>query len=89
MSTKDKGQYPENQLHQLREFAERHGTVYKVCTGRESGGKADHAAFKQLLTEAYQHKFDLVVLWRLDRFSRRRPGYAPLPEGAKGPQGEL
>ncbi|RZK30686.1 MAG: resolvase, partial [Hymenobacter sp.] len=27
VSTKDKGQDTANQLHQLREFAERHGTI--------------------------------------------------------------
>jgi DNA invertase Pin-like site-specific DNA recombinase len=70
VSTKDKGQDPENQLHQLREFAERHGRIAHVYTDQESGGKAERSAFKQLLLEAYQHKFDLVVFWRLDRFSR-------------------
>jgi DNA invertase Pin-like site-specific DNA recombinase len=70
VSTKDKGQDPENQLHQLREFAERHGTIYHVFTDQESGGKAGRTAFQLLLLEAYQHKFDLVVFWRLDRFSR-------------------
>ncbi len=35
-----------------------------------SGGKSDRSEFKQLLLEAYQKKFDLVVFWRLDRFSR-------------------
>jgi DNA invertase Pin-like site-specific DNA recombinase len=70
VSTKDKGQDTENQLHQLREFAERHGPIYKVFTDQESGGKADRAEFKALLLEAYQQKFDLVVFWRLDRFSR-------------------
>jgi DNA invertase Pin-like site-specific DNA recombinase len=70
VSTKDKGQDTESQLHQLREFAERHGTIYKVFTDQESGGKADRTEFKALLLEAYQQKFDLVVFWRLDRFSR-------------------
>ncbi|RZK32316.1 MAG: recombinase family protein, partial [Hymenobacter sp.] len=70
VSTKDKGQDTANQLHQLREFAERHGTIYQVFTDQESGGKADRAEFKRLLLEAYQQKFDLVVFWRLDRFSR-------------------
>jgi DNA invertase Pin-like site-specific DNA recombinase len=41
-----------------------------VYTDQESGGKADRTEFKQLLLEAYQKKFDLVVFWRLDRFSR-------------------
>jgi DNA invertase Pin-like site-specific DNA recombinase len=54
VSTKDKGQDTENQLHQLREFAERHGTIYSVFTDQESGGKADRAEFKALLLEAYQ-----------------------------------
>jgi DNA invertase Pin-like site-specific DNA recombinase len=70
VSTKDKGQDPENQLHQLRAFAERHGTIYHVFTDQESGGKAGRTSFQQLLLEAYQHQFDLVVFWRLDRFSR-------------------
>jgi DNA invertase Pin-like site-specific DNA recombinase len=70
VSTKDKGQDTENQLHQLRAFAEQHGRIYKVYTDQESGGKAERSAFQQLLLAAYQHKFDLVVFWRLDRFSR-------------------
>jgi DNA invertase Pin-like site-specific DNA recombinase len=70
VSTKDKGQDTENQLHQLRAFAEQHGTIYQVYTDRESGSKADRTEFKHLLLEAYQQKVDLVVFWRLDRFSR-------------------
>jgi DNA invertase Pin-like site-specific DNA recombinase len=70
VSTKDKGQDTENQLHQLRAFAEQHGTVYKVYTDQESGGTSLRTGFKHLLMEAYQKKFDLVVFWRLDRFSR-------------------
>ena len=70
VSTRDKGQDPENQVQQLRGFAEQHGTIYKVFTEEVSGGKSDRAQFKQLQLEAYQKKFDLVVFWRLDRFSR-------------------
>jgi DNA invertase Pin-like site-specific DNA recombinase len=70
VSTKDKGQDPENQVHQLRAFAERYGTIYKVFTEEVSGGKSERSEFKQLLLEAYQQRFDLVVFWRLDRFSR-------------------
>ncbi|UOQ99919.1 recombinase family protein [Hymenobacter sp. 5317J-9] len=70
VSTNDKGQDPDNQVHQLRDFAEKHGSIYKVFTEEVSGGKSDRAQFKLLLLEAYQKKFDLVVFWRLDRFSR-------------------
>jgi len=70
VSTKDKGQDPANQLHQLQTFAEQHGTIHHVYTDQESGGKSERSEFKRLLLEAYQKKFDLVVFWRLDRFSR-------------------
>jgi DNA invertase Pin-like site-specific DNA recombinase len=33
-------------------------------------GKAHRSAFQQQLLNAYQQRFDLVVFWRLDRFSR-------------------
>jgi DNA invertase Pin-like site-specific DNA recombinase len=51
VSTNDKGQNPENQLHQLRRFAEQHGTIHQVYTEEVSGGKADRSQFKQLLLE--------------------------------------
>ena len=70
VSTRDKSQDPENQVRQLRAFAEQHGTIHKVFTEEVSGGKSDRTEFKQLRLEAYQKKFDLVVFWRLDRFSR-------------------
>ena len=46
VSTKDKGQDTQNQLHQLRTFAEQHGPICKVYTDQESGGKTDRMAFK-------------------------------------------
>ena len=70
VSTRDKGQDPEHQLHQLREFAERHGTIYKVFAEEVSRNKSERTKFKQLMLEACQKKFDLLVFWRLDRFSR-------------------
>ena len=44
-----------------------------MFTDEEPGGKADRTEFKALLLEAYQKKYDLVVLWHLDRFSREGP----------------
>jgi hypothetical protein len=46
VSTRDKGQDPENQVHQLRAFAEQHGTIYKVFTEEVSGSKSDRSEFK-------------------------------------------
>jgi DNA invertase Pin-like site-specific DNA recombinase len=71
VSTRDKGQDNENQLRELRAFAERSGyTVCKEYTDQESGGKADRAQFQQLFVDAHQRRFDVVLFWALDRFSR-------------------
>ena len=71
VSTKDKGQSTDNQLPDLRRYAQAHGyTVYKEYTEEESGGTANRTEFKQLFADAHQRKFDLVLFWSLDRFSR-------------------
>jgi DNA invertase Pin-like site-specific DNA recombinase len=66
----NKSQDTENQFQQLRTFAAQHGTLYKVYADQELAGKANRTGFKSLLREAAQKKFDLVVFWCLDRFSR-------------------
>jgi DNA invertase Pin-like site-specific DNA recombinase len=71
VSTKDR-QDAENQLRQLREFCASQG--WTVC--REyidhASGKSDtgRPEFQRLFEDAAQRKFDLVVFWALDRFSR-------------------
>ncbi|MCA8831489.1 recombinase family protein [Hymenobacter pini] len=71
VSTRDKDQDNENQLRELRAFAERKGySVYQEYTDQESGGKADRPQFQQLFLDAHQRRFDVVIFWALDRFSR-------------------
>jgi DNA invertase Pin-like site-specific DNA recombinase len=71
VSTKDKGQSVDNQLPDLRAYAAAHGyTVYKEYTEEESGGTANREQFKQLFADAHKRRFDLVLFWSLDRFSR-------------------
>ncbi len=71
VSTKDKGQSTDNQLPDLRRYAEAHCcTIYKEYTEEESGSTANRDRFKQLFADAHQRKFDLVLFWSLDRFSR-------------------
>ncbi|MDO7875553.1 recombinase family protein [Hymenobacter sp. ASUV-10] len=71
VSTRDKGQTNDNQLHELRAFAERLGyTVYQEYCDQESGGTAERPAFQQLFLDAHQRRFDVVLFWSLDRFSR-------------------
>ncbi|WP_310391578.1 recombinase family protein [Hymenobacter sp.] len=71
VSTKDKGQSTDNQLPDLRRFAEAHGyTIYREYAEEESGGTAHREQFQQLFRDAHQRRFDLVLFWSLDRFSR-------------------
>lgn len=60
-----------NQLAQLRDYCQRQGyqivcEYVDVC----SGGKADRQQFKQVFLDASQRRFDLLLFWSLDRFSR-------------------
>ncbi len=73
VSTKDKGQDVENQLAQLREFCERQGyVIHDEYMDDESGtkGRRERAGFARLFEDAGQRKFDVVLVWSLDRFTR-------------------
>lgn len=75
VSTREKGQTNDNQLFELRDFAERLGyTIYKEYCDQESGGTAERPQFQQLFLDAYQRRFDVVLFWSLDRFSREGVG---------------
>jgi DNA invertase Pin-like site-specific DNA recombinase len=83
VSTDDKGQDPENQLRQLREYCEnaKHRIVAEYvdhASGRkDTNGRKQFAA---LFADASKRKFDMVLFWALDRFSREgmRPTVAHL-----------
>lgn len=71
ISTSTKGQDTENQLLVLREFAKRMNfEIYGEYVDELSGGTSDRPFFKQLFADAAKRKFDLVVFWSLDRFTR-------------------
>ena len=73
VSTKDKGQDVENQLAQLREFCKRHGyVIHGEYMDDESGtkGKRERSGFARLFEDASKRKFDVVLVWSLDRFTR-------------------
>lgn len=70
VSTKNK-QEVENQLHQLREYCQKNGyEIQKEYIDRESGANPERKEFKELFKDAYQKKFEIVLFWALDRFSR-------------------
>src|SRR6266404_368760 len=72
VSTSDKGQDPEVQLRELREYCERRGfsiTGEYVDVGI-SGSKDSRPELNRLMLDAAKRKFDAVVVWRFDRFAR-------------------
>ena len=71
VSTKAKGQDVENQLIVLREYSLKMGyTIFQVYTDQESGGTSNRPSFNQLFADAAKRRFDLLLFWSLDRFSR-------------------
>jgi DNA invertase Pin-like site-specific DNA recombinase len=71
VSTRDKGQDTANQLTQLREFCAAQGwPIVAEHEDHESGGKAERAQFRAMMTDAAQRRFDVLLFWALDRFTR-------------------
>ena len=73
VSTEDRGQDPENQVQELRAWCANSGhTITHEYVEHESGRKgADkRKQFARLFEDAAKRKFDLVLFWALDRFSR-------------------
>jgi DNA invertase Pin-like site-specific DNA recombinase len=72
VSTDDKGQDVENQLIQLRAYCKaREYTVYKEYTEHITGtGKKRRPVFEEMLEDARKRKFDILLVWSYDRFSR-------------------
>ena len=66
-----KRQDVENQRRQLREFCNSQGwQIVDEYTDEESGAKSDRAGFRRMWNDAAQRKFDVLLFWALDRFSR-------------------
>jgi DNA invertase Pin-like site-specific DNA recombinase len=71
VSTADGRQEAENQLAELRRFAETQGwETISEYIDHESGGRADRAEFRRMFADAAQRRFDVVLFWALDRFTR-------------------
>jgi DNA invertase Pin-like site-specific DNA recombinase len=70
VSTKDK-QDVENQILQLREYARRSGwEITHEYIDAVSGKSSRRPQFQQMFTDASQRRFDAVLCWALDRFTR-------------------
>src|SRR3954465_885296 len=71
VSTIDRGQDPEAQLRQLREYAERRGfPIAFEFVDHASGAKNDRVQYRAMLEAARRREFDVLLVWRYDRFAR-------------------
>lgn len=72
VSTRDKGQDPETQMRQLRKYCKDKGwVVFGEYVDFESGCNSNRTNFTKLKTDALHRKFDVILVWKMDRFSRR------------------
>jgi len=72
ISTANSGQSPEMQLRELREHAQRRGWEISNEYVDEgiSGAKDRRPALDRLMVDAHRRKFDVVAVWKFDRFAR-------------------
>jgi DNA invertase Pin-like site-specific DNA recombinase len=73
VSTDKKGQDPENQLRELRAWCASAGhAIAREYIDRESGRKGtdQRKQFAALFEDAHRRRFDCVLFWALDRFTR-------------------
>lgn len=69
--TSDGRQDTENQLVALREYCLKQNLkIVAEYVDHESGGTSKRRHFQQMFAHASTRKFDLVLFWSLDRFSR-------------------
>src|SRR5713226_5769822 len=64
-------QEPENQLAELRRYAEARGwTAVEYVDKGVSGAKDRRPALDRLIADATRRRFDVLLCWRLDRLGR-------------------
>ena len=64
-------QEPENQLQELRRYAEARGWIVTEYIDKGVSGATDRRpAVDRLLADARRRRFDVLVCWRLDRLGR-------------------
>jgi DNA invertase Pin-like site-specific DNA recombinase len=65
-------QHPENQLNELRRFAELRGfqIAEEYTDHGVSGTKSRRPALDKMLKDAHRRRFDVVVVWACDRLAR-------------------
>ena len=72
VSTTNHGQDPSMQTRELREYCERRGWTLagEYVDAGVSGAKDSRPELNRLMNDASKRRFDVVAVWRFDRFAR-------------------
>jgi DNA invertase Pin-like site-specific DNA recombinase len=72
VSTNNGQQDPDMQLCELREYAQHRGLqiVEEYTDNGVSGSRESRPSLNRLMADAQQRKFDVLLVWKLDRFAR-------------------
>ncbi|MBZ5701015.1 MAG: recombinase family protein [Acidobacteriia bacterium] len=72
VSTIGHGQSPEMQTHELREYCQRRGweLAGEYVDAGVSGAKDRRPELDRMMADAHRRKFDVVAVWKFDRFAR-------------------
>ncbi|HBN84704.1 MAG TPA: recombinase family protein, partial [Clostridiales bacterium] len=64
----------EGQLRECKEFAEKNGiTILNSYIDRALSAKTDNRPeFQHMIKDSAKHLFDVIIVWKLDRFARNR-----------------
>ncbi|MGH9684403.1 MAG: recombinase family protein [Candidatus Acidiferrales bacterium] len=72
VSSSNGGQSPQMQLRELREYAKRRGwkIFAEYIDKGVSGAKDRRPELDKLMADAHKRKFDVIAVWKFDRFAR-------------------
>src|SRR5271169_2881101 len=72
VSTLNGGQDPTMQTRELTEYCQRRGwEVFDIYVDNGVSGRKDsRPALNRLMADAHARRFDVIICWRFDRFSR-------------------
>src|SRR5215468_7303263 len=72
ISTTNHGQDVSMQTHELRDYCERRGWTVagEYVDSGISGAKDRRPELDRLMADAHKRRFDVVAVWRFDRFAR-------------------
>jgi len=74
VSTRNKGQDTKLQVDPLEEYCKRQGWEYDTYTEEQSAAK-QRPVFDKVMRACWQKKYDVLVVWKLDRFARSVQDY--------------